>query len=194
MDYTVHGILQARILEWVAFPTFPTQASTPGQVSCTADGFFSSWSIRETQEYWRGWPSRSRNWTGVSCIAGGFCINWASREAPGCRGDNSKYKCWEMSLMTETMSLMLRIWVLCKGANPFTGYKFTESVFNKIEGGTSWVVGWSLKIILIIDHCMTLVYHSGVHGIQRCCYCQTSITICLWEQGFSGLNICKNEK
>ena len=34
MDYTVHGILQARILEWVAFPfyrgIFPTQGSNPG--------------------------------------------------------------------------------------------------------------------------------------------------------------------
>ena len=33
-DYTVHGILQARILEWVAFPfsrgIFPTQGSDPG--------------------------------------------------------------------------------------------------------------------------------------------------------------------
>ena len=25
MDYTVHGILQARILEWVAFPSLPLQ-------------------------------------------------------------------------------------------------------------------------------------------------------------------------
>ena len=34
MDYSVHGILQARILEWVAFPwsggIFPTQESNPG--------------------------------------------------------------------------------------------------------------------------------------------------------------------
>ena len=33
VDYTVHGILQARILEWVAFPfleIFPTQGSNPG--------------------------------------------------------------------------------------------------------------------------------------------------------------------
>ena len=32
MDYIVHGILQARILEWVAFPfqgIFPTQESNP---------------------------------------------------------------------------------------------------------------------------------------------------------------------
>ena len=35
MDYTVHGILQARILEWEAFP-FPTG--------------------KTRQEYWSGWP------------------------------------------------------------------------------------------------------------------------------------------
>ena len=38
MDYAVHGILQARILEWVAFPfsrgTFPTQRSNPGLLHC----------------------------------------------------------------------------------------------------------------------------------------------------------------
>ena len=38
MDYTVHGILQARILEWVAFPfqaIFPTQGLNPGLLNCT---------------------------------------------------------------------------------------------------------------------------------------------------------------
>ena len=38
MDYTVHRILQARILEWVAFPfsggIFPTQGSNPGHLHC----------------------------------------------------------------------------------------------------------------------------------------------------------------
>jgi len=44
MDYTVHGILQARILEWVAF-SFSRGSSQPRgrtQVSCIADGFFKS--------------------------------------------------------------------------------------------------------------------------------------------------------
>ena len=44
MDCIVPGILQARILEWVAFP-FPRGSSQPRdrmQVSCTAGGFFSS--------------------------------------------------------------------------------------------------------------------------------------------------------
>ena len=38
MDCTVYGILQARILEWVAFPLlqgiFPTQGSNPGLSHC----------------------------------------------------------------------------------------------------------------------------------------------------------------
>ena len=37
-DYTVHGILQARILEWVVFPSPGDQT----QVSCIAGGFFTS--------------------------------------------------------------------------------------------------------------------------------------------------------
>ena len=38
MDYTIHGILQARILEWIAVPfsrgIFPTQGSNPGFLHC----------------------------------------------------------------------------------------------------------------------------------------------------------------
>ena len=55
-DYTVHGILQARILEWVAFP-FSRRSSQPRnwtQVSHIAGGFYTSWAIREAQEYWSG--------------------------------------------------------------------------------------------------------------------------------------------
>ena len=58
MDNTVHGILQARILEWVAFP-FSSGSSQPRdrtQVSHIAGGFFTSWATREAQEYWSGWP------------------------------------------------------------------------------------------------------------------------------------------
>ena len=47
---TVHGIFQARILEWVAFP-FARGSSQPRdrtQVSHIAGGFFTSWATRET--------------------------------------------------------------------------------------------------------------------------------------------------
>ena len=48
MPYTVHGTLQARILEWVAFPF--SRSSRPRNrtgVSCTAGGCFTNWAIRE---------------------------------------------------------------------------------------------------------------------------------------------------
>ena len=51
MAYTVHGILQVRILEWVAFP-FSGGSSQPRdwtQVSHTAGRFFTSWATREAQ-------------------------------------------------------------------------------------------------------------------------------------------------
>ena len=42
MDYRVYGILQARILEWVAFPISrgSSQSRDLTQVSCIAGGFF----------------------------------------------------------------------------------------------------------------------------------------------------------
>ena len=49
MDYRVYGILQARIVEWVAFP-FSRGSSQPRdqtQVSHIAGRFFTNWAIRE---------------------------------------------------------------------------------------------------------------------------------------------------
>ena len=50
------GILQARILEWVAMPSFrgSSQPRDRIQVSCIADGSFTIWVTREAQEYWSG--------------------------------------------------------------------------------------------------------------------------------------------
>ena len=50
-DYTVHGILQARILEWVAVPFFrgSSQPRVWTQVSSIARGFFTSWATGEAQ-------------------------------------------------------------------------------------------------------------------------------------------------
>ena len=71
MDCSVHGILQTRILEWVAVP-FSRGSSQPRQrtqVSCIAGGFFTSWPTREALNmntenldnltYWKNyWVSR----------------------------------------------------------------------------------------------------------------------------------------
>ena len=54
VDYTVHGIAQARILEWVFFSRGSSLPRDWTQVSCIADGFFTSRATREAQEYWGG--------------------------------------------------------------------------------------------------------------------------------------------
>ena len=73
----VHGILQARILEWVAFP-FSRGSSQPRnqtQVFCIVGEFFTSWATREVQEYWREslsllqgiFPTQGSNWALLQC-------------------------------------------------------------------------------------------------------------------------------
>ena len=57
MNYTVHGILQDRILEWVAF-LFSKGSSQPRdqtQVSNIAGRFFASWLTREAHLH-TSWP------------------------------------------------------------------------------------------------------------------------------------------
>ena len=54
IDYTVLGILQARIVEWVAF-SFSRGSSQPRdwtKVSHISGWFFTSWATREAHEYW----------------------------------------------------------------------------------------------------------------------------------------------
>ena len=69
---SVHGILQARILEWVAIP-FSRGFSWPRdwtQVSCIAGRFFTVWAIREAQN--NGHKSNKRN-----CI-----LRWTWKPSP----------------------------------------------------------------------------------------------------------------
>ena len=89
VDYTVHGILQTRILGWVAF-LFSRGSSQPRdrtQVSCITGRFFTSWATGKPKNtgvvaslFPRG-SSQPRDRTRVSCIAGRFFTNWAIREA-----------------------------------------------------------------------------------------------------------------
>ena len=71
------GVLQARILEWVAMSSF-RGSSWPRdrtQVSHIAGGFFTIWATREPQEYWSGYPipspgnflTQESNWGLLHC-------------------------------------------------------------------------------------------------------------------------------
>ena len=53
MGYTAHEILQARELEWVAFPFSrgSSQSRDQTQVSHIAGGFFTSWAKREALKW-----------------------------------------------------------------------------------------------------------------------------------------------
>ena len=94
------GILQDRILEWVAIPFSKgsSQLRNRTQVSCIAGEFFYSLSQQGSPRIlaWVTYPfargsSWSRNQTRVSCIAGGFFTSWATRKASSQSLHSSKY-------------------------------------------------------------------------------------------------------
>ena len=72
------GILQARILEWVATPSSrgSSQPGDPIQISWIADGFFTVWTTRETHEYWSG---------SLSFLQGNFLTQELNRGLLNCR-------------------------------------------------------------------------------------------------------------
>ena len=84
IDCIVHGILQARILDWAAFPfsrrIFPTQESNPGLRHCGQILYQLSHKGSPRIREWVAYPcsrgsSQPGNQTRVSCIAGGFFAN-----------------------------------------------------------------------------------------------------------------------
>ena len=88
-DYTVHGVLQARILEWVAFP-FSRGSSQPGdwtQVSQMAGGFFTSWATREA--LWSRTCLRCKRQRDTGLISG------SGRSPGGGHGNLLQYSCQE---------------------------------------------------------------------------------------------------
>ena len=119
MDYTVHGILQASILEWVAFP-FSRGSSQPRdwtEFSCIAGRFFTSWAIKGSPRIleWVAYPvsSRSswpRNHTGVPCIAGRFFTNWAIREAHHLESPDSIKNYHKLSGLKQYQFIILHFW------------------------------------------------------------------------------------
>ena len=90
MSYTVHGIRQARILEWVAFPISRGSSHNPrlkpgllhcGQILYQLSHKGSSRILKWIDYPFSSGSSRPRNRTRFSCVAGGFFTNWAIREA-----------------------------------------------------------------------------------------------------------------
>ena len=76
---SVHGILQARILEWVAISfsrgPFPPRCQTwVSYVSCIAGGFFTTWASRGVV-YWTRWH---QNWATLELLSFWFPLSLES--------------------------------------------------------------------------------------------------------------------
>ena len=113
---SVHAVLQARTLEWVAIP-FSRESSQPGdwtQISCIAGSFFTIWAIRETKykcfiqlQYWvitihllqqLAFPYGSDS-EESACNAGDqSLIPRLGRSPGGGNGNSLQYSCLENSM------------------------------------------------------------------------------------------------
>ena len=94
--YSVHGILQARILEWVAF-SFSRECSQPRdqtQVSCIAGRLFTVWATREVHEYGSGWPIPSPEGLPDPEIEPRFPALWADSLPAEIPGKKKSLKSW----------------------------------------------------------------------------------------------------
>ena len=86
MDYTVLGILQPRILEWIAFPSprdLPNPGVEPRSPTLQVDSLPAEPQGNPTILEWVAYPfsrgsSQPRNWTMVSCITGRLLTSWIS--------------------------------------------------------------------------------------------------------------------
>ena len=147
MDYTVHWILQTRILEWVAFP-FSRRSSQPRdqtQVCFIAGGFFTSWATGKLKNTGVGslsllqGISRPRDWTRVSCIAGGFFTNWAIREVSEPPYMETSRTAWQAERMARSEVLK------GKGLYTFRDWNETGVGGSQWPGGTLMTVKVEMK-------------------------------------------------
>ena len=77
VDYTVHGILQAGILECLSLLQGIFLTQEWNQVSCTAGGFFTSSATREAHKLYLIVNYVSINYLGLKVF---FRVNWVSSQ------------------------------------------------------------------------------------------------------------------
>ena len=115
MDYTVHKILQTRILEWVVFP-FSRGSSQPRdwtQVSRIAGGFFTSWVTREAKNTGEGSPSllqwifltQESNWGLLRCRQILYQLSYQGSPLQIMSSSNGPRTCWNISKQMPRASL-----------------------------------------------------------------------------------------
>ena len=116
MDCTVHGILQARILEWVAIP-FSKGSSQPRdqtQVSRMTGRFFTSHQGSPRMLEWAAYSfssgsSQPRNWTRISCIAGRLFTSWTTTDEQKPNPSDSWFR------FPITLFIRIEVWIRNRG-------------------------------------------------------------------------------
>ena len=90
---SVHGIFQARILEWVAMPSSrgSSRARDRTQVSCIAGRFFTNWATREAL--------LDSVWRQISCLA-----KWVS--LPSRPESGEEHMCWSQTDLLSNLHSM----------------------------------------------------------------------------------------
>ena len=131
--FSLHGRLQARILEWVAIPFSVGSSRIRNQtwVSCTVGRFFTLWAIRES-DYWV-WINHSKE--------------------NRVEGD---YQSWALVLSSSStfVTLLLIAWPW----KSHVTYLSLNSVIRKME--IAWIL--TTIVIGAIIICYTLKCHTGV--------------------------------
>ena len=104
-DYTVHGILQARILEGVGFP-FSRESFQPRdrtRVFQIAGGFFTRWATRETHDQPRQHMKKRKIADKVHIVKAMVfpvvvygCESWTIKKAERRRNDAFELWCWRL--------------------------------------------------------------------------------------------------
>ena len=153
MDYTIHGILQARILEWVAFSFSrgSSQSRNWTRVSCTAGIFFANWPIGEAHNKLR----REHKITGPDTLL---------REDL-CHILGSTYKWYHMLWLTSFSMIISRpIHILSNGITSFfflwlcNAYIYTPHLIY------SFICQWPFKLLPCHGYCKWCPYWQiGLH-------------------------------
>ena len=149
------GILQARILEWVAMPSSrgSSQPRDWNQVFCIVGSFFTIWVTREAYEYWSGWPIPSAgSFLTQESVLGLLQWRWLLYQPsyPGspkhthiwlrtkvCIGySNRQLQFWSLLNILQVCELLLWVLILVR-----TNLNKVLCMFNKYQLSTKYLPG-----------------------------------------------------
>ena len=163
---SVHGILQARTLEWVAIPfsrgIFRTQGTNPGlphwrQILYPLSHQGSPRKLERVAYPFSRRPSLPRDQTGVSCTAGRFFTSWATREAPTFALVRSKSSLLQMKKLKATSQ-----------PSPFSYYLLMPKpkALEYSHKTTTGQVIWKTGVIKVRQKTLTKSNHTKYLSVQ----------------------------